>query len=131
MPLVNHNGTPRQISWTRVEHMSQVLGCATNYFIQTFASEADGGAFELLPMSVHHLLPPTPHALASSWHIPNIATIAPSAVEMFFDEPTQPQAAGNLFAALSSSASPRAKNNRLSQWNLQPNRYKNFTNTKQ
>jgi len=41
MPLINHNGTPRQISWTRVEHMSQVLGCSTDYFIQTFASEAD------------------------------------------------------------------------------------------
>jgi len=113
MPLINHNGTPRTISWTRTEHMAQVLGCSTDYFIQTFASVADGGAFELLPMLVHHLLPPTPHASALSWQMPNAAPTAPSAVEMFFDEPAITQAnnpaADNLFAALSSSASLRAK----------------------
>ena len=113
MPLVNHNGTPRQVSWTRIEHMSQVLGCSTDDFIQTFASESDGGVFELLPMLVHYLLPPTPHTSAISWQIPNTATIAPSAVEMLFDEAATTQAnnpaADNLFAALSSSASLRAK----------------------
>ena len=109
MPLINHNGTPRSISWTRVEHMTQVLGCSTDYFIQTFASESDGGTFAPLPTSVQYLLPPTPHTATISWQIPNAATTAPSVVEMFFDEPTQPQAADNLFAALSSSASLRTK----------------------
>jgi len=114
MPLINHNGIPRQVSWTRVENMSQVLGCSTDYFMQTFTSESDGGAFELLPMSVHYLLPPTPHpATAISWQIPNITTITTSAVEMFFDEtattPADNPTADNLFAALSSSNSLHAK----------------------
>ena len=106
MPLINHNGTPRTIAWTRVEHMAQVLGCTTDYFIQTFASEADGGAFESLPMGVHHLLPPAP---LSSW----VTNTTLNAVEMFFDEVVPTQAnnptENTLFAALSDSAVMRSK----------------------
>ena len=113
MPLINHNGTPRQIGWTRIEHMAQVLGSSTDSFMQTFSSEADGGAFELLPMLVHYLLPPTPNLTAQHWSTPNINTIAPSAVEMLFDElnttQTNNPAADNLFATLSSSANLSAK----------------------
>lgn len=113
MPLINHNGTPRQISWARVEHMAQVLECSTDYFMQTFASESDGGTNAPLPTSVHYLLPPHIQPIAPHWPAPSTTTTAPSAVEMFFDEADTIQAnillTDNLFAALSNSASLRAK----------------------
>lgn len=112
MPTINHNGVPRVIAWTRVEHMCQELACTTDFFIYSFTSTEDGGIFAPLPPSVHYLLPPTPNLTAHTWAPPPLSTVQPSNMEILFDMATtqanNPET-DSILSILGSSANTRAK----------------------